>query len=189
MISKNSWQNSLFDSVSPQSPWSQEPCLCSQHCTHSGQSIITCYSVRQRLWRLGCGSNTIPAVISTLFYIEMELISARVPRSKGETLAKLKDTGQESCAWSSPKALQLLRGCMTLNLQPGAPKAHQKEVDRTHISLTKGKSSETLTAVTCAMPLCLSALVQRQTGPAQWFSNFFSLAVELFHYATCFVDA
>lgn len=78
---------------------------------------------------------------------------------------------------------------MTLNLQPGAPKAHQKEVDRTHISLTKGKSSETLTAVTCVMPLCLSALVQRQTGPAQWFSNFFSLAVELFHYATCFVDA
>lgn len=85
MISKNSWQNSLFDSVSPQSPWSQEPCLCSHHCTHSGQSIITCYSVRQHLWRLGRGSNTILAVISTLFYIEMELISARVPRSKGET--------------------------------------------------------------------------------------------------------
>lgn len=43
------------------------------------------YSVRQYLWKLGQGDNIILAVISTLFCPEMELISVRFPRSKGET--------------------------------------------------------------------------------------------------------
>lgn len=61
------------------------------------------FSVRQCLWRLGQGSNTILAVVSTLSLTEMELISVRFPRSEEETQPRWMRQGKDGVrgvAWS-----------------------------------------------------------------------------------------
>lgn len=72
--------------------------LCTQWTLHT----YMC-SVRQSLWRLGQGSNTILAVISTLLFTKRELTSVRFPRSEEETQPRWRTQVKDhvhGAAWS-----------------------------------------------------------------------------------------
>lgn len=130
--------------------------LCPQRTLHT--------SVRQCLWRLGQGSHTILAVISILFFTEMELISQRFPRSEEETRPSWRTQVKDyvhGAAWSLRTSSGPARRWTWSQVSRGLGR------DRQNASLKKGGNLRTPHSVACAKPLCLSALVNGSAGLAQ----------------------